>query len=59
MNICQTQGNVDLASVEAESTGAAGSLIYLVVLPASPTGYFGDYGTGWAQAFRIVSYFEQ
>jgi hypothetical protein len=57
-NICQTQGDLDLTSIEAETPGAEGSLVYLVVLPASSSG-FGGYGTGWAQAFRIVQYYEQ
>ena len=59
MNICQTQGDVDLTSIEAATPGAEGSLLYLVVLPANTTDYFSSYGTGWAQAFRIVEYYEQ
>lgn len=60
LNVCQTQGNIDLASFASALPGAELSLVYLVILPT--TNPFTDptfYGTGWAQAFRIVEYFEQ
>jgi hypothetical protein len=58
MNICQTAGDLDLTAITAAAPDVEASLVYLVVLPgwSSSTDDFPD---GWAQAFRIVQYYEQ